>query len=284
MENCTSLIATIVVALFAAGLARAQETGGEQDTVSIMNDARINPSLSDRVQFRTGPFFANWDSTVNIEGQDFDLEDRLSESDTVLAINGFARISNRLRINFGYWASSREDMTILSEPTPVGPITLPPGTQFDSEYETSTLRGGLGWAFVSSDRAEVGIDVGLSVVSIRSNLTGRFSGSQPLDLVSVDDTEPMATIGLFFQYALSPRWTIAGRAGALGFDIGDIEGQIYGAEARLEYRPLKNVGLGVAYSYDDADVTLKDDPDQRNFTYTTQGAFAYLLFGFGSIR
>jgi hypothetical protein len=53
---------------------------------------------------------------------------------------------------------------------------------------------------------------------------------------------------------------------------------------RLGYRPFKNVGLGVAYTYDDADVTLKDDPTQRNFTYTTQGAFAYLVFGFGSIR
>jgi hypothetical protein len=249
-----------------------------------MNEARINPSLSDRVQFRAGPFFAKWDSTVDIDGKDFDLDDRLSDSDTVLAVNGFVRISRRLRLNFGYWASSRQDMTILSAPTPVGPITLPPGTQFDSEYETSTLRGGLGWAFVSNDRAEVGIDAGLSIVSIKSNLTGRFSGTPPLDLVSVDDTEPMATIGLFFQYALSPRWTIAGRVGALGFDIGDIEGQIYGGEARLEYRPLKNVGLGVAYNYDDADVTLKDDPTQRNFTYTTQGAFAYLLFGFGSIR
>ena len=53
-----------------------------------------------------------------------------------------------------------------------------------------------------------------------------------VDLVSIDETEPMGTIGLFFQYAFSPRWSVAARAGALGFDLGNIEGEIYAFEGR----------------------------------------------------
>jgi hypothetical protein len=255
-----------------------------QDVDSVMNEASINPTLSDRVQFRVGPLFAQWDSTVEVEGQDYDLDDSLGESDTALAIGGFTRITNRIRFNFNYWASGREDNEILGEATPVGPIVLPPGTEFDKDYETATIRGGLGWAFVNSDRAEFGVDVGMSLVTIKNNLTGRLPNAPPLDLVSVDVTEPMGTVGVFFQYAFSPRWSFAGRAGALGFDLGNIEGEIYSGEARLEYRPFRNMGLGVAYSYDNADVVLKDDDANRHITYTTQGVFAYLSFGFGSVR
>jgi hypothetical protein len=257
---------------------------GAQDGDSIVNEASVNPSLYDRIQFRIGPFFANWNSTVEVGGQDFDLDDRLGDSDIVVEIGGFARITNRIRFNFNYWGSNREDTEIIGAPTPVGPFVLPPGTQFEQDYETSTIRGGLGWAFVSSDTAEVGIDVGLSQLTIRNNLTGRLPDAPPLALVDVDSTELMGTLGLFAQYAISPRWSIAGRAGAFGFDLGDIDGTIYSAEARLEYRPLKNIGLGVAYNYDDADVTLKGGDVNRNFTYTTKGIFAYLSFGFGVIK
>jgi hypothetical protein len=278
MRRCESTLIAIFISLMLIAPAGAQDDG------SVMNAASVNPSLYDHVQFRIGPFFAKWDSTVELKGQDFDLDERLGESDTVLAIGGFARITNRVRFNFNYWASNREDTEILGAPTPVGPFVLPPGTQFDQNYETSTIRGGLGWAFVSSDNAEVGIDVGLSLVTIRNNLTGRLPDAPPLTLVNVDDTEPMGTIGLFMQYAISPRWSVAGRAGALGFDLGNIDGKIYSVEARLEYRPLRNVGLGVAYSYDNADVILKDGDAGRNITYTTKGILTYLSFGFGSVR
>ena len=278
MNRYAIALATLLIATLSMSPSRAQEDG------SVMNEASINPNLSDRVQFRVGPFFAKWNSTVEVEGQDFDLDDRLGESDTVLAIGGFARVTNRIRFNFGYWASSREDVEILGTSTPVGPIVLPPGTQFDKDYEMSSVRGGLGWAFVSNDQMEVGIDVGLNLVTFKNNLTARFPGAPPLDLVSVDDTEPMGTIGVFFQYAFTPQWSLAGRAGALGFDLGNIEGEIYGGEVRLEYRPFRNMGLGIAYTYENADVTLKDDPANRNFTYTAQGAFAYLMFGFGSVK
>ena len=113
-------LATLLSAALPMSLANAQEDG------SVMNEASINPTLHDRLQFRIGPLFAKWDSAVEIQGRDYDLDTRLGESDTVLAIGGFTRITNRIRFNFNYWASSREDMEILRAPTPVGPIVLPP--------------------------------------------------------------------------------------------------------------------------------------------------------------
>lgn len=267
-----------------SGTALAQQNAVEPGVAEVMNKATVNPTLSDRVQFRVGPFFANWDSTVDIQGTEFDLDEQLGDSDTVLGVGGFVRLTRRIRINFGYWASSRENTTLLNDFTQVGPITLPPGTQFESDYETSTVRGSLGWAFVTNDRVEFGADAGLSWVTIKNNLTGRLPNVAPIDIVSVDEAEPMGTIGLFFQYAFTPQLSFAARAGALGFDIGNIEGEIYAFEGRLDYRPFRNIGFGVAYQYDNADVTLKDDPTSREITYTNKGAFLYVNFAFGSIR
>ena len=244
----------------------------------------LNQGLADKVQFRAGPFFTQIDSSVEVEGVDADLDDRLEDSDTVLAVGGFVRLGKRIRLNVAYWGSSRENSEVLSQPVPIGPINIPAGTKFDILYENSTLMGGLGWAFVRNETTEFGVDVGISIVNLKSRLTVTPNNLPTVDLVNLDETEPMPTIGLFLEHALSPTWLVAGRAGYLGFDISDIEGDIYDIQGRIEYRPFKNFGIGAAYIYSKADAILKSDSGDRAFKYTYKGPFAYLVFGFGSAR
>ena len=73
-------------------------------------------------------------------------------------------------------------------------------------------------------------------------------------------------------------------AGALGFDFSNIKGNIYNANARIDFRPWSNVGFGAAYIYSDADLEIESDDGIRDIKYTYQGPFAYIVLGFGSVR
>jgi hypothetical protein len=51
----------------------------------------------------------------------------------------------------------------------------------------------------------------------------------------------------------------------------------------VEWRPWKNVGFGLAYTYNDADITVKADTGDTDVNWTYQGPFAYLTLGFGTV-
>ena len=161
-----------------------------------------NPTLSERAQFRAGPFFANIDSSVEIEDTDFDLDDQLGENQTTIAVEGFIRLSRRLRINVGYFGVDREETETLSEPLKTGPIDLPAGTELSSDYKNTSISGGLGWAFLKSDTTELGADINVSIVTIESRVAGTVPGFPTVNLSDIDITEPMPSYWLVFSTCL----------------------------------------------------------------------------------
>ncbi|MDX2479085.1 MAG: hypothetical protein QNK24_01965 [Desulfuromusa sp.] len=80
-----------------------------------------------------------------------------------------------------------------------------------------------------------------------------------ISFTAFDETYLLPTIGLYINQALSPKWSITGRLGGIGLDLGDdFKGTVIEANAAVEFRPWQNVGLGLAYMYNHADATLKN--------------------------
>jgi hypothetical protein len=129
-------------------------------SASVSNAQSINPSLDDIFQLRLGPFFAHFDTKVNVQGTDFDQDERLGDNETTFA--GFARwrITPKFHLNFGYSQISRDNTATLSADLPVGGITVPAGTTLSQDYETSSLPVSLSWAFVKNPKTEFGVDAG----------------------------------------------------------------------------------------------------------------------------
>ena len=248
--------------------------------------ASANPTLDDQLSLRFGPFFPNIDTSVKINNEDFDFESVLDDSTTTGAIQGLWRITRKLRLNFGYWAVNREESASLSQPESIGGITIPPGSSVSATFDTSYLNAAIGYSFVRSDTTEFGADLGLAALGMKSEVGASVPGLGSVSYTAFDETYPLPTIGLYLTHALSPKWSIFGRIGGIGLDIGDdFEGTVVEANAAIEFRPWKNVGLGAAYMYNSADATLKDvgAGDGLDVEWEYQGPFAYLTLGFGSV-
>jgi len=248
--------------------------------------ASKNQTLDDRISFRFGPFFPSIDTNLNISGEKYDFEDVLDDSATTGSIKGLWRISRRFRLNFGYWAVNRDESKSIGQGESIGGITIPAGSTIKATFDTSYANVGLGFSFVRSEMTELGADIGLAALGLKSKLGASIPGLPSVSFTAFDETYPLPTIGLYLTQALSPKWSIAGRIGGIGLSIGDdFNGTVIEAFGAVEFRPWKNFGLGLAYVYNSTDATLKDvgTGDGLDVEWQYNGPFVYLVLGFGNV-
>jgi opacity protein-like surface antigen len=115
--------------------------------------ASTNPTLHDKISFRAGAFISDIDTSVTIagafisdidtsvtiNGEKFDFEEVLDDSVTTGAITALWRVTNKLRLNFGYWAVNRDESESLGQSESIGGINVPAGTTLGASFDTSYL-------------------------------------------------------------------------------------------------------------------------------------------------
>jgi len=244
-----------------------------------------NPTLNDRFAVRMGPFFASMDTKVKIGNEEQTFEDYLDDSKTTAAIQGIWRISKHFRLNFGYWAVDRETSESSDQNHNIGGITIPAGSSIGATFESSLANAALGWSFVANDTTDFGVELGIAALSLKSELGASVAGVGNVSFTAFDETYPLPTLGVYLTQSLSPKWSIAGNLNGIGLEIGDdFKGNIINASGAVEFRPWKNVGLGLAYLYSSADAELKNVSDGLNVDWTYQGPFAFVTLGFGEVK
>ena len=196
-----------------------------------------NPTLDETITVRLGPFLANFNATVKAFGQDLEMDENLSTDDVNFAIYGLWRITPRLRLEAGYSGINTTTGEELGESINIGSLTIPAGLSLEGEFETEVLRMALGYAFMRGDSSEFGVDLGVNYTTIKESFQVSMPGIPGGKLNSIDVSEPLPTIGLFFNYAFTPELYMTTRFGAFAFDIGDIDGTIFDLFGGLEYRP-----------------------------------------------
>jgi hypothetical protein len=122
----------------------------------------------------------------------------------------------------------------------------------------------------------------LSLTTIENRVSISVPGAPTITPIDQDITEPLPTIGLFWHQAFSPQWMLMVNAGYMGLEVGGLDGDFYSALASIEWRPLKNVGFGAAYMYQQADGTITSEGISTTFDYQYDGPFAYVMFGGGT--
>ena len=249
-------------------------------------DSSKNQTLDDRFAIRFGMYYPSIDTGVKINDVKFDFEEILDDNALTGAVQGLWRISNRFRLNFGYWAANRDETASSGQVESIAGITIPAGSEVGATFDTSYANVGLGFSFVRSETTELGADIGVAMLKLKSEVGASIPGLPSVSYTAFDESYPLPTIGLYLTQALSPKWSIFGRIGAMGLEIGDdFKGTVVDAIGAVEFRPWKTVGLGLAYMYNSADATLKDvgPSDELDVEWRFNGPLLYLTLGFGSV-
>lgn len=240
-----------------------------------------NPALDETFTLRLGPFWANLDTTVKASGYDFKFDENLDAGDINFAAFGQWRITERFRLEIAYSGLDKEDGETLANDIDLGSITIPAGSGLYHNFETEVLRLALGFAVFRGESYEAGIDLGVNYTTLKQSFGATVPGLGSEEFEAYDVSAPLPVIGLFFNYAFTDKWYLTTRAGMFSFvEVGDFDGTVYDIFGAVEYRPWQHFGLGLAYTYTSADLTITDNNNKFDIEYSYSGPLLYFVVGF----
>ena len=151
------------------------------------------------------------------------------------------------------------------------------GTQFDLDYWSATYTY---WAR-RAPRSGIGITLGVAALSMNAGV----SATQPGTTVTVTQTAetevPVALAGIQTRFALMDQLHGDVSVATLpSVTIEDYTGTALTGTARLEYRPLRWLGIGAAYHYFRLDVDVAAADLGGSLDMTIRGPEAYLRLAF----
>jgi hypothetical protein len=239
-----------------------------------------NPTLDETITIRLGPLWSNFDATITTLGQDADTDTDIDADDIDFAVYGLWRITDRFRIEAGYSGIDKKSKIKMDDNFNLSQVTVPTGAEVKSKFKNEVARLAVGYAIMRGESSEFGLDLGVNFTTVKESLSVDVAGIEVAKENFLDVSEPLPTIGIFFNYAFNQKWFMTSRAGVFAFDIGDIDGTIYDLWGGIEYRPWENFGVGFAATYYSADITVKDDRLETDLDYDYYGPLLYFVAGF----
>jgi len=244
-----------------------------------------NPALSNRFTLGVGGFYVDTDATIGAETNQGGLRvslnaDQLGISGSETTPTAFAlwRITNRLRLEFDYINVERDGQASVDK-IDLGSIVIPVDLDIQSTLNTRFITARLGYSLVKNDTTEFGLSLGVSAARIQADAEGSIEGVGSAR-GEIDEEVPLPTAGIYATIALNDRFSIAGRAGILSLDIGDISGDLNDLFGGLDFAVTRNLGIGIGYRYVAIDVEVEETDYKQIYDITQSGPVAYLSLGF----
>jgi hypothetical protein len=174
--------------------------------------------------------------------------------------SGFAQIDRQIR--FG-------DQTY--------PVQATVRSELDLDYTSVTYTY---WAR-RTERDGIGISIGAAMLSFDASVVADSNGTAPVS-EQVNTDVPVALAGLQGRVALMDRLHLEGNVATLPrVTIEGYSGDALTANARLEYRPLRWLGIGAAYSYFRLNVDVAQTGELHGaLDMTIQGPEGYVRLAF----
>jgi len=241
-----------------------------------------------------GYFLSNVDSAVRIGsglGIDIDVEDALGLEGTnsVFRVGGLWRFSKnrRHRLDVNWFSLHRSaDRQILEdiviEKDDGTQITIASGTAVETTFNLDIYQAGYRYSFIQDDRLDLAFMAGLYVMPIEVGLS--VSGLVN-ERGTAKFTAPLPVVGFGMDIAISPRWFIRTGTEAFYVEYENFTGSIVKANAAVEFKPWKHVGLGLGF--DTLTVNIKADEEdwpeidlngKVQFKYTGLQAYITLFY------
>jgi hypothetical protein len=226
------------------GLLLAAGAGAADDVVPE------HPMMSDRFFVAAGAVWAQSNVTANLNtgrvglGTFVDFEDDVGlERTNVLGMFDFRmHFSERWLLDAEYFSLTREGAKDLSRTIDWGDLDIPVNASVRGSFDMKDTRVSVGYSFFRRKDKEIGIGVGLHVMSLDAALSTANLGSE-----AASQSAPLPVITMYAQMALTERWLLRVRVDRLSLATGDVDGSIFSSGTDFVYQPWRHFGVGLGY-------------------------------------
>ena len=160
-------------------------------------------------------------------------------------------------------------------------------TDLSSQFDVDIYSLSAAYRILDSQKAAIDIGAGLHIMDIRLSLSGRadvYINDAVLADEATTESEtllaPLPNIMMYGTYAFNKQWAVNGRIGWLSMNYDEYSGDLLRANTSIEYRPIKNLGLGIGYNFSELDVTRDQALHSERFDLNFSGPLFYLKGGF----
>lgn len=246
-------------------------------------------AVDEKYWIEASAYFPSTDTSLtinrpNITGTRIDFEHDLGgdDSQTLPAVYAGARFGRW--VVFGeYYGLDRSGSKTISRDLVFDGVTFPASAQVDSKMKSDVYRLSLGYDLVKTDKAELGLSLGLHATDFDIELaTTRQIGNGATQRQTSGHTflAPQPTVGLFGGYEIAPKWIIAGRVDYLSISIDKYDGSILNLQASAAYRATPAISVGAAWRYVDYQFDVKQSSYTATVDYHFSGPSLFVRYGF----
>lgn len=256
-------LSTVVLVLLMATPAAAQDT----------DDWESWPTI-EKWSIGLGYYVPNLDTQIVISDEDgnigtgINFEQNLGLDDTkgtaLLWVSWhFAR---RHALEYRYFQLNRSGAGESSVSIGIGDdifdITLP----IQSFFDITTNEIAYAFSALIDERKHLYLGIGISVQDLALGIQGTSSSPVPGEPISSNlaQTAPLPTLNIGFDYAFNDKWLFISRLGWLAVEVGfgegaDLSGEIFNANAGVQWNAFENVGFFLQYQAFSLDVDYLDN-------------------------
>jgi hypothetical protein len=282
------IVVLLGLGLGLAGPAASAGKTEKKDFPNVLHDEKWSVSA--------GGFLSDFDTEVRWSpsgplGALIQLEDDLGlaeEIDTVF-VAGTYRFSRRHNLSFSFSKLDRTADRIIDERIEFGGIIYDVGADVHTEFDTSWFR--VKWKYNVSDidNLAAGYSLGLSTFDIALLLDGEATVDDPNNPGETrierkeeqgDFIAPIPVIGIYIDYALTPRWILRAGGDVMKLSIGQHSGRVLEFSFGSDYRLTRLMGIGLGLTALDIDYEQEEAGERLAVDYRISAITAYLNFAF----
>jgi hypothetical protein len=258
-------------------------------TVEGQEKDDLHPYLTDTFFVDFGLFLPDRELELSVEGTvnpierdiDFDEQLGLRKRDDLFAVNFGWKFGEKWELGAQYFESDGQRSAVLDEDVEWGDYVFGAGTGVVAGLDFSLIRTFFGRNFDSADHHDFGVGVGLHYLELGAFIEGNavLNGNQAgFRRESVKAAAPLPNIGAWYVRSLSDRWAFRARFDWLSASIDDYDGQLINASVGINYRLLRNAGLGLSYNLFELDVGVEENDWRGEVKTTYEGLFVHASF------
>jgi hypothetical protein len=245
-----------------------------------------DPSRS-RFSLMAGGFWPDVNTTARADGNagrigtkvDFESDLGLSDRKTMFTGGLGFRAWKRHYFDFLYFNLSRSGVKQIPLEINWKDQTFTRQAQLDSIFDTEVLRFSYGYAFIDNDRHRLLGQFGIHYTKVTAGLGADASNIRRID---ADTNVPLPVIGLAYDYAFTPKWSLSTRAQIFRLEFEGINGSLDNLSANVQYSFNPRFAMFLGYNYYSIDVSAKKDAWHGSFEFDYYGPWLGLVAGFGS--
>lgn len=248
------------------------------------------PGFGDTLTLGIGTLWSQSDATFayTLDGlpeTELDLSDLgMKDSDTVLWLGGKWQMTDRLHLGASYSSFEADGSNTAAFSGDFGDVTFITGADLTSHFESELYIVDLGWDFVKTEDAHLGLGVGVHVADLSFELGAvvdlPLGGTLDLGVDTAEVTAPLPNATLSGGMMIGEHLYLHGAAGYFSLNYKDYDGQLLSARAALEWRPFKRLGVGAGYQYVNLNLKVDDSNSDEEYDLDLYGPLVFLSVGF----